>query len=275
MNKIKLSVLFISVLCFFSGQLNAQDGYTYTLTTNGSNSFSVAAVPNTSSNNFATSVQSYGFTLLIPDGATIDTGSATSLGGAAITSFFQGTDVGEPNVDGYLITETLGSPETLAAPLAGTNSIVFTFTVNGNPSSGELKILENNSSLATSVTELKSFMQADMIDNGMQVYTNVVDPNAEAVSGTSAYAFSQTLSTATAELVGVSLFPNPATDVVKIKGLENSLKSIEVFNIAGQKVLTAVNNLETINVSEFEAGVYFVKLYTEKAHKTIKLLKKK
>ena len=272
MNKITLSTLFILVLCFFSGQLHAQDGYTYTLIPNGGYSFSVAAVPNASANNFATSVQSYGFTLILPDGVTIDTGSASSLGGAAGATMFNGTDVAQPTIDGYLVTETLGSPATLSAPSAGTSSIVYTFTVNGNPTSGELKILENNSALATAVTPLKSFMQADMIDNGMAEFTNAVDPNAAAVSGTSSIMFN-TLSTPNAELVGVSIFPNPATDVVTIKGLENNLKSVEIFNIAGQKVLTTVNNIETINVSEFEAGVYFVKLYTETANTTIKLIK--
>ena len=273
MNKITLPTLFILMLCFFSGQLHAQDGYTYTLVDNGGLSFSVAAVPNMSANNFATSVQSYGFTIIVPDGVTIDTGSATSLGGAASPTFFDGTNVAQPTIDGYLVTETLGSPATLVAPSAGTNSIVYTFTVNGTPASGEMKILENNSTLANTITPLKSFMQADMIDNGMAQFVNVVDPNAAAVTAPSSIMFN-TLSTPNAELVGVSIFPNPATDVVTIKGLENNLKSIEVLNIAGQKVLTAVNNLETINVSKLEAGVYFVNLYTETANTTIKLIKK-
>ncbi|AXG71974.1 hypothetical protein KORDIASMS9_04232 [Kordia sp. SMS9] len=33
-------------------------------------SYTIGAVPNTSSNTFATSVQSYGFTIVLPDGIT-------------------------------------------------------------------------------------------------------------------------------------------------------------------------------------------------------------
>ena len=166
MRKTTFILLLCATFALFSSKVNAQDGYTYTLQHNGGDSFTVQAVPNTSSNNFATSVQSYGFTIILPDGETIDTGSATSLGGAASATFFNGGDISQPTIDGYLVTETLGSPATLTAPSAALNSDMFTFTVNGAPTTGTMYILENNSALATTITPLKSFMQADMIDNG-------------------------------------------------------------------------------------------------------------
>ena len=210
MNKITLSTLFILVLNFFSGQLKAQDGYTYTFIDNGSYNYSIAVVPNASASNFVTSVQSYGFTIILPDGITATITS--SLGSGAGATFFNGTDVGMPTSDGYLITETLGSVITLPAPSAAATTNIVTIQVNGSPTSGFLYILPNNSALANSITPLKAFMQADMIDDGMTMFTNVVDPNALGLSGDSGINFA-TLSTPEVSLDQLSIHPNPATDL--------------------------------------------------------------
>lgn len=273
MKKIKLlSLLILALICYTSGTF-AQDGYTYTLAHNGGYSFTVQAVPNASANNFATSVQSYGFTLILPDGVTIDTGSVTSLGSAASVNFFDGTNVSQPTIDGYLITETLGSPASLPAPSAGTNSNVFTFTVNGNPTSGELKVLENNSTLATSVTPLKSFMQADMIDNGMAEFVNVVEPNAAAVSGMSTFNFA-TLSTLDASLELLSVYPNPTTNNLYVNMEDNKLLKAEIYDIQGKKLQESKQR--TINVSRLANGVYFLRITGKEKGgiRTVKFIKK-
>jgi len=266
---------FIFLLCtafaFISNNVNAQDGYTYSLVHNNGYSFSIQAVPNASANNFATSVQSYGFTIIVPDGVTIDTGSATSLGGAANGTFFDGTNVAQPTIDGYLITETLGSPAALPAPSAAMNSNIYTFTVNGSPTVGTIYILENNSALATAVTPLKSFMQADMVDNGMAEFVNVVDPNAAAVSAPSTFNLA-TLSTSEVELTGVSVFPNPVKDIATISGVTD-LEAVEVTNINGQRVLNNTSNLETIDMSGLPTGIYFAKIKATSGVKTVKLIK--
>ncbi len=255
-----ISTIYLTVLfALFSNIVNAQDGYTYTLQHNGGYSFTVQAVPNTSANNFATSVQSYGFTLIIPDGVTIT--ATTSLGAAANVTFFDGNNVSMPTIDGYLITETLGSPMSLSAPSAGTNSDVFTFTVNANPTSGELKVLENNSTLATTVTSLKSFMQADMIDNGMAQFVNVVDPNAAAVSGMSTFNFA-TLSVNDVQLTEnqLEIYPNPASDMINIQTNSN-ISNVAIYNISGKKVLQA--NRTDINISRLSQGMYILKITSD------------
>lgn len=256
---------------FFIGQLKAQDGYTYTLMHNGGYSFTVQAVPNASSNNFATSVQSYGFTLILPDGVTITTDS--SLGSSVSATFFDGTNVTMPTIDGYLVTETLGSPASLPAPSAATNTSVYTFTVNGNPTSGELKILENNSSLATTVTALKSFMQADMIDNGMAEFVNVVDPNGAAVSGMSTFDFNTLSVEEETELSGLSLYPNPATDFVKIQ-TPFSYNNIEVkmSDTSGKQIDIKISDDNTIDVSRIASGLYLVTITIDNASTTKKLV---
>ncbi|WP_046759275.1 T9SS type A sorting domain-containing protein [Kordia jejudonensis] len=271
MNKITFTTsLFLAIYCLFTVQMNAQDGYTYTLIDNGNYSFSIGAVPNTSASNFATSVQSYGFTIIVPDGVTATVTS--SLGGAASATFFDGTNVAQPTLDGYLITETLGSPASLPAPSAGTTTPIVTIQINGSPTSGILEILANDSALATTVTPLKSFMQADMIDDGSAVFTNAVDPNASGLSGDSSFDFN-TLSVAEKRIENLLVYPNPTTDFINISTNDAQIEKVEIYSTSGQLVISKNNNLEKIALNSLKTGVYLMKIYAKKGSKTVKLLK--
>ncbi|MEM6718989.1 MAG: T9SS type A sorting domain-containing protein [Bacteroidota bacterium] len=271
MKTYKLTTIILTITAFFAFKATAQDGYTYTLTDNGAYSYTIGAVPNTSANNFATSVQSYGFTIILPDGVTASLTS--SLGGAASATFFNGGDIGQASIDGYLITETLGSPVSLPAPSAGTTSNLVTIQINGAPTSGTMYILENNSALATTITPLKSFMQADMIDNSMAEFVNVVDANAAAVSGMSSFDFSTLSVEEPNELASLSIYPNPVKDIVHISYNKGDLTKVEIFNTNGQLVLTKESALENIRVTSLRSGMYMLKVYTENAQKTIKIVK--
>ena len=259
------------MVCLLASHLKAQDGYTYTLVDNGAYSYTISAVPNASASNFATSVQSYGFTIIVPDGVTATITS--SLGSSAGATFFNGTDVAQPTIDGYLITETLGSPASLPAPSGGTNTAIVTIQVNGSPTSGIMSILENNSALANAVTPLKSFMQADMIDDAMAMFTNVVDPNASAVTSPSTFDFA-TLSVEEENILsGLSLYPNPAKDIVKFEipaGLEDI--KIEVFDNAGKKINMELSQDNTIDVSNIASGLYLVSIISNDIKTTKKLI---
>jgi hypothetical protein len=68
-----------------------------------------------------------------------------------------------------------------------------------------------------------------------------------------------------------SLYPNPATEILNIE-IENELKSIEIYSLLGQKVLTS--NSKQINVSSLSKGIYSVRIEDENnAVVTQKLLK--
>ncbi|TRZ74150.1 MAG: T9SS C-terminal target domain-containing protein [Bacteroidetes bacterium] len=71
----------------------------------------------------------------------------------------------------------------------------------------------------------------------------------------------------------LSLYPNPANDVVNIVST-NDIKTIEVLNYIGQTVYTNNNvNLKKaqLNVTSFKSGVYFVKITTASGIKTTKI----
>jgi hypothetical protein len=269
MKKHSSTILFLLFLNLFL-VANAQDEYSYSLVDNGSFNYTVIAIPNANTNNFATSVQSYGFTIILPDGVTASITS--SLGNTANATFFDGNAVGQTAVDGYLITETLGSPVSLAAPSTATPTVMITMQLDQSPTAGSIYILENNSALATTITSLKSFMQADTIDNGMAEFVNVVNSNATGVSGTSSFDFS-TLSVTTNELSELTIYPNPVKEHIHISQLNTNLLKAELYNLNGQLVLSQENNLTTIHVSKLQSGIYMLKLYSENAQRTIKIVK--
>lgn len=132
-------------------------------------------------------------------------------------------------------------------------------------STGDLTFVANGTYASTS-----NYMNISYPSSGGTV-NYMKDGAAAAPIGTVNFA---SLSTAEVELRGVSIFPNPATDVVTINGLDNELTKVEVYNIGGQRVLETTTNMEAINVAALQTGVYFVKVYTETASKTVKLVKK-
>ncbi|MEM6684969.1 MAG: T9SS type A sorting domain-containing protein, partial [Bacteroidota bacterium] len=262
MNKLTFTNLCLAFYCLFAEQLQAQDGYSYTLIDNGNYSFSIGVVPNASASNFSTSVQSYGFTILVPDGVTVTITS--SLGNSASTAFFEGNNVGDTSIDGYLITETLGSPSALPAPSGAITTPMVTIQVNGSPTSGNLEILANDSTIANNLTPLKSFMAADMIDDGTALFPNVVDSDSSALSGASTFDFS-TLSVTDSEIENVQIYPNPTADIVNIESTENPIQRIEIYNLNGQLVKVQTNQLHQIRTSNLQSGVYLMKLYSNEA----------
>lgn len=76
----------------------------------------------------------------------------------------------------------------------------------------------------------------------------------------------------------VGIFPNPAQDVLNIQVKDGvRLNSVEVYNIAGQKVMHQDFDGATessINVQALSAGVYVVKLATDNGTSSQRLIKK-
>lgn len=72
-------------------------------------------------------------------------------------------------------------------------------------------------------------------------------------------------------LTNVSIYPNPATDVLNVTGVD-SVTSLVINDINGRTIKT-VNNATSINVSDLNAGVYFVNIATENGTVTKKFMK--
>jgi len=68
------------------------------------------------------------------------------------------------------------------------------------------------------------------------------------------------LGTTSNELQGVVMYPNPANTFVMIAGAENA--NVTIFNIVGQKVgqSNGISNNESLEISQLQAGTYFVRI---------------
>ena len=70
---------------------------------------------------------------------------------------------------------------------------------------------------------------------------------------------------------GVSVYPNPAVDVVTVGGAESA--DVVITNLSGAVVLNQ-SGVKTVNVSDLSAGIYLMTVRTESGVFTTKLLKK-
>ena len=72
----------------------------------------------------------------------------------------------------------------------------------------------------------------------------------------------------------VQVYPNPAVNLVKVEA-SSAIHSIQLYDIAGRLLQTAlIDGAETsFDMSSRAAGVYFLKIITEKGGKVEKLIK--
>ena len=67
-------------------------------------------------------------------------------------------------------------------------------------------------------------------------------------------------------LEGVRVWPNPAVTTVTIEA--NNFSKVEIYNIFGQLLHTAKNQI--VEVSYFNAGVYFFKVFDTENNSVVK-----
>ena len=98
-----------------------------------------------------------------------------------------------------------------------------------------------------------NFDQSSMSIDYVRVYQNIPLSNDE---------FNET---------SFKLFPNPALDVINIKS-NLTIDRVEVFDVVGKQVLTKAKRVKQLDVSNLRTGIYIVKLHSEGASVTTKIL---
>jgi len=74
----------------------------------------------------------------------------------------------------------------------------------------------------------------------------------------------------------ILFYPNPTTGELRVKSYELGVNSVEVFDVFGRKLLSFMSLMSpetTVDISYLSAGVYFVKIYTEKGEVVRKVIK--
>nr|WP_321236143.1 T9SS type A sorting domain-containing protein [uncultured Psychroserpens sp.] len=271
-----LKMMVIFMMCLLSYGTNAQN-YDFTLVQNSSYNFTVAAVSKFDSGSFQPITQSYGFVLVVPDGVTITLDEVLPSGTSETVTAIQGTNVAalDSNMsdkDLFLITTDTSGATFNAHSDAATIPLV-TLAVNGNPTSGEIRLLANDSDLASHPAingSLDAFIQVDITDDSAVNFSNEFN----VLSGAEAYSF-DTLSVETeTEISDVIIYPNPAQTEINISASNIVIDQVEVFNVAGKRVMLVKNQLQKIDISQLQSALYFVKLRSiTGTSNTIKLVK--
>ncbi|OYU81566.1 MAG: hypothetical protein CFE23_03610 [Flavobacterium sp. BFFFF1] len=70
---------------------------------------------------------------------------------------------------------------------------------------------------------------------------------------------------------GIRIYPNPTNGVVNIKA-DSEVLSVELFDVRGRKLMMK-NNVNILNISGYNPGIYFVKVNTDQGSRTQKLIK--
>ena len=77
----------------------------------------------------------------------------------------------------------------------------------------------------------------------------------------------------TVEIEGFKMYPNPITNgILHIRTLENGVKSIQIFDILGKRVLSRDIINPQINLSNLKSGVYILKVTENNRTATRKLV---
>ncbi|MBN3036389.1 MAG: T9SS type A sorting domain-containing protein, partial [Bacteroidales bacterium] len=75
---------------------------------------------------------------------------------------------------------------------------------------------------------------------------------------------------------GISIHPNPTTEKFILEYSNNNIKRLVILNIAGKQVIekTELQQKETIDLSNFESGIYIVSIQTDNEVLTTKIIKR-
>ena len=255
-------------------------GYSFTLIDDGNYDFTLAAVADFDSGTFTPKTQSYGFTLLVPDGVTITFNGYSPAGTAGSPNLQQGSvlvgfDANMSDKDAYLVT-TDTSGANFAAHGVGETINLVSFTVNGMPTSGALTVLDNNADLATApalMGAFKSFIQADVIDDGSIVFDDVF----VALTGTSSFNFA-TLGTPSFEIddVAFKAFPIPSGDVVNVYNPSFNEYGYTVKNLVGQDMgiegTLRSNGNTQLRLGRLDAAIYFITISDGTSKRALKVI---
>jgi Secretion system C-terminal sorting domain len=74
-------------------------------------------------------------------------------------------------------------------------------------------------------------------------------------------------------LTGISLYPNPTKGMLYIDGDVSKIRSLDIFSITGQHVMSVKDNFNAIDISNLDSALYFVKLNTTEATGTFKIIR--
>ena len=215
------------------------------------------ATPSSTVTNESTDDMGAGFYL--PSGSTVgnfETGnsnipgsewSSTSLSNTSNAFFISRVEAGSSSV-------LLNGPDPFEL-------VKFDIIADPNPTSGEIIFIENSDPVFNELLFTENYINISAINKYAQN-----DPIAKSINFA-------TLRTKDAFINDFFVYPSPTKEKVFIKGITSKLNAVNIYSITGEQVMTVKANLDEINLSRLKSGIYFIKLNSENASKTFKIIK--
>jgi hypothetical protein len=70
----------------------------------------------------------------------------------------------------------------------------------------------------------------------------------------------------------ISLYPNPAKDVLHVRAKNIVIGKVEIFSLVGGKVKIINSNFNSIYLGDLLRGIYMVKIYSQNSYTVKKLI---
>lgn len=159
--------------------------------------------------------------------------------------------------------QVLNSSDNVATKITN-NTVEFIFQ-NINLDSG------GHGNILLKIKSLNTLQQGDMVSKKANIYFDYNAPITTNIASTVFQALSnQSFPTDTS--VGIS--PNPSKNIVRIKS-NNNITSVQLFDVQGRILQTQLSNQSEVvlDIATQNAGVYFLKITTDKGSKVEKIVK--
>ena len=162
------------------------------------------------------------------------------------------TDIDEDGLNDFILTD-FGAAD---------NAIIwFKGAANASPSTTAQLIIENN-------YQMQDITAADF-DGDSDIDIAIVGNSSDTVDWIDNRL--NVLSITNTELTTLSIYPNPASDVLRIEGYNLASINVAVYDAIGKSIIKqTLTHGETLDVSELATGIYTIKINNEVTSKFIK-----
>ena len=244
----------------FVALMSTAQSYKFGIVNISDYNFKIVAIPDFTSNG-NTDASDVGFTLVLPAGNADAVNPVGLLTGRAWdispfdAAFLTSLDLGDGTKDVFQFNLPPG--QSIVSHTAGDYIDLVSFNITNSPETGDMYLMSNSDPIAVGASGvLDAFYNSNIDGTTTQDYFGGFE------TGLESFSFA-TLSVTNEDKINynVSLFPNPAKTVVNIKSDSEILK-IECYDLLGKMVLNTASNQNRIDVSEFQSGMYLIKVYT-------------
>lgn len=145
------------------------------------------------------------------------------------------------------------------------NKLVWFENLDGQGSFGPPQVID------THVQFISSIASADITGDGYKdIIVSIFGPD---ISGLYWYKNNSALNLPDYESSNIHIYPNPVSTDLNFHS-NVSIDQIAIYTSLGQKVVTLENNIQSIDVSHFSKGLYFVEVIQGQSKSVLKFLKK-